>query len=164
MQTRFNDLLIDDESDDQTDQIEIISVEWGARKIPTSHGRHVTGRFPMGPGDDSIPYESRLERDFIALGVSCPGFRAISAQPVTVTARVGTIIVEYTPDFLLSLARVPKCLQLLGFENRTFVEVKPAKFVNHQKLRMKFLVLRKALNLPCILMRESEIRGGTNNG
>ena len=164
MQKRIDALITDDDPTGEPYRLEILSVEWGARTIPTSHGRHVTGRFPVGLDHDSVPYESRLERDFVALAVSCHGFRTIVAQPVTVTARFGSSVVEYTPDFLLSLDHVPKRLRPLGFENRTFVEVKPEKFVDRQKLSKKFSVLRLALNLPCVLMRESEIRGGTGRG
>jgi hypothetical protein len=160
MELRTEILMPKEVADDCTLPFEILSIEWGARKIPTSHGRHVTGMYPIGLNHDSVPFESKLERDFVALAASCRGFRSIVAQPVTVTARLYGALIEYTPDYLVTIDPLPPRLHRMGFELRTLVEVKPAKFVDQEKLATKFAMLLQAVNLPCALMRESEIRGG----
>ena len=164
MESRIDLLLSKEDISSRGFPFEVLSIEWGARKIPTSRGRHVTGMYPVGLNHDSVPFESKLERDFVALAASCRGFRSITSQPVTVTARLSGSLIEYTPDYLVDLDPVPPGLGRLGFRPRTFVEVKPTKFVDQEKLSRKFTVLMLALNLPCVLMRETEIRGGLRHG
>lgn len=136
--------------------VTIIKVEWGARKIKPSHGRHVTGRFPLGKGKGSVPYESGLESEVIAMLLSYPGLVGLQAQPLTLEAWVGNTKVVYTTDFLVEYDPLPQSLADAGFGPRTFIEAKPLKYCNDEEVHLKLNVLKAATGLPALLITRYE--------
>ena len=137
-----------------SEQIEILRVESEARAIPLSYAKHVRGWHPVRPGHGSIAYESKLEARLITRLSRLPELVSIRSQPVTVHYRQTGIRGRYTPDFLVTLSRVPVELVALGFGLRTLVEVKPLwrSMRNEQRLTRQFAALRKACELPVVLM------------
>ena len=95
-----------------------------ARRIPLSHGAHVTGWHPVRPGHGMVQFESALERDCIAFLAQLTGFLRIKSQPTTVACAYGGRVRRYTPDFLVDFESVPGTLVALGFGLQTYVEVK----------------------------------------
>jgi len=98
-----------------------------ARRIPLSHGSHVTGWHPVRLGHGMVQFESALERDCIAFLAGHPGFLRIRSQPTTITFVHAGRARRYTPDFLVDFASVPDVLAALGFASQTYVEVKYAE-------------------------------------
>ena len=128
--------------------IEIISVTWGERKIRPSHGRHVTGRFPLGGGRGSVPYESGGERDTYQWATSFPWLQDVIAQPVTIRGYIGQRFSVYTPDAILQYRRVPPKLAAEGFGTRTIIEVKPLELCGDPEANGKLQMASIALQLP----------------
>lgn len=127
--------------------ITITRIDWGRRVIPPSRSTHVRGWHPVRPGHAAVPFESRLESKLISRLASYPELVRIRSQPVTIEYRHGERLTKYTPDFLVELESVPEELKALGFEEETFVEVKPlvrSLKVEHV-LSRQFLALRAAL-------------------
>ncbi|MFC1672744.1 TnsA endonuclease N-terminal domain-containing protein [Pseudomonadota bacterium] len=91
------------------------------RKIPISHSS-VTGRHALGPGKDSVGYESTLERDFVSLMTFDPGVTGIEEQPVRIEYEDSEGRQRhYTPDYLIERQNKPTLL----------AEIKPTKFITH---------------------------------
>ena len=67
------------------------------RRIPLSRRSHITGFQPLPTG--TAEHESALERDFVVLSSFLDPDAVITAQPITVTFKVGTLTRRYTPDY-----------------------------------------------------------------
>ncbi|SUA48872.1 transposase [Neisseria zoodegmatis] len=85
------------------------------RKINPTR-RSVSGHYPFR-GNESLPYESSLERDFIMLQEFNASVVRVVPQPVEIPFNLGTRKYKYTPDFLV-LLNSNSCKGIL-------VEVKP---------------------------------------
>jgi hypothetical protein len=128
--------------------IEVLSITWGERKIRPSHGRHVTGRFPLGGGLGSVPFESGIERDAYGWAASFPWLQAVSAQPVTIKGYIGQRFTVYTPDSIWQYRRPPPKLAAEGFGTRTIIEVKPPGLCRDPTANAKLCMASVALKLP----------------
>ena len=97
------------------------------RRIPLSHGGHLTGWHPVRPGHGSVPFESALERDAITWLSQWPGFCRLVAQPITVEyLHADGRLAHYTPDFFVVFDPLPGALRTRGFGAETTIEVKYA--------------------------------------
>lgn len=130
------------------------------RVIPISHARHMRGVHPVRFDHPAVPFESRLESQFISYLASLREFRSIRSQPITVNFVGETNAKRYTPDFLVELSSVPNELARLGFAKRTYVEIKPLARALHDKGRLmrKFSVLHQATGLPVTLVTDVDLR------
>lgn len=92
------------------------------RKIPTNR-RHVTG-YVSWRGEDSIPFESPLERDFVYRQEFSLSVSSVLSQPCTVPfVTLSGRDEEYTPDYLVTY-KVADAAS--GWEPKPLlVEVKP---------------------------------------
>ena len=133
-------------------QVAVKSVEWGARRIRPSHSRHLTGRFPLGRGRGSVPFESGMERDVMGWLTSYDGLVDLKSQPVTVEAWVVEEKIIYTTDIHVEYDPLPRSLADFGFGTRTLIEVKPLKFCDDEKLFTKLYVMHAATGLPVLLI------------
>lgn len=133
---------------------EAFSVHWGARRIPPSRGRHMTGRYPLGAGRGGVPFESRLECLTLSWLAGFPALQTIEAQPVTIRGPIAGRIRAYTPDFLVTFAEVSAPLAALGFGLRTIVEVKPSAYRWDPLVEAKLGATRTAIGLPVVLITE----------
>jgi hypothetical protein len=70
------------------------------RQIPLSRRSHIIGFQPLATG--IADHESLLERDFVTLTSFLYPSASITAQPITLSFRVGAKARRYTPDFLVS--------------------------------------------------------------
>lgn len=70
------------------------------RRIPLSRRSHIIGFQPLPTG--TAEHESALERDFVALTSFLDPHAVITAQPITITFRVGTTTHRYTPDYSIA--------------------------------------------------------------
>jgi len=104
--------------------VQIDGVSWRNRKIPLSHGRHVTGRYSPGPGREGVPFESHTEYKVIAHLSALPGVRVILSQPFTIDYRAHGTRRRYTPDLLVVADPLPRELARNGFGALTVLEVK----------------------------------------
>jgi hypothetical protein len=139
--------------------ITITRIDWGRRVIPPSRSTHVRGWHPVRPGHTVVPFESLLESRLISRLASCVELIRIRSQPVTIEYRHGGRLTKYTPDLLVEFESVPEGLKQLGFEEETFVEVKPlvrSLKVEHV-LNRQFLALRAALARPITLVTDWDI-------
>lgn len=85
------------------------------RKISPTR-RSVSGHYSFR-GNESIPYESSLERDFIMLQEFNTSVKRIIPQPIEIPFHLGNRKYKYTPDFLV-------LFQNSNYEGM-LVEVKP---------------------------------------
>lgn len=133
-----------------------------ARRIPLSHGAHVTGWHPVRPGHGMVQFESALERDCIAFLAGHPGFIEIKSQPTTITFAYAGRVRRYTPDFLVAFEGVPENLAALGFAPQTYVEVKYAEqaAVDRNIIAARLQGLRQVTGRPAVLLDEDVIRCG----
>lgn len=131
-----------------------------ARRIPLSHGAHVTGWHPVRPGHGMIQFESALERDCIGFLARHSGFLRIRSQPITVTFAHAGRARRYTPDFLADFECVPDALAILGFALQTYVEVKYAQQAadDLDVVTARLDALRQSTGLPAVLLDERVIR------
>jgi hypothetical protein len=67
------------------------------RRIPLSRRSHIIGFQPLPTG--TAEHESALERDFVVLSSFLDPDAVITAQPITLTFKVGTLTRRYTPDY-----------------------------------------------------------------
>lgn len=134
-----------------------------ARRIPLSHGAHVTGWHPVRPGHGMVQFESALERDCIGFLARHPGFLRIRSQPTTITIVHAGRARPYTPDFLADFESVPDTLATLGFALQTYIEVKYAEQVaaDRDLVTARLDALRHATGLPAVLLDERVIRRGS---
>lgn len=131
--------------------ITIVDIRWGRRRITPIHGPYLAGRYPLGGGRGTVPYESWLERRVIAWLAAQAGLKALVAQPVTVHARIGDRSFVYTPDLLCQFEEIPPALRPLGFGRDTFVEVTgQPKSRRHQ---MRVAVLAIAFAWPLLIVK-----------
>ncbi|MTI80834.1 MAG: transposase [Firmicutes bacterium] len=71
------------------------------RTITNKNGRNHIGNFPSLKMNNIIPWESRLERDYIYILEFEDAVRYFSAQPFTIYAQINGKAHRYTPDFLV---------------------------------------------------------------
>lgn len=130
-----------------------------ARKIPISRSSHVRGWHPVRPDHPAVAFESSLECDVIHSLSKLNALIRIRTQPITVHFHDGRRRTRYTPDLMVELERVPAALVDLGFERRTYVEVKPAsKAAKHcEQLRHQFAILRAATATAVALVTEADL-------
>jgi hypothetical protein len=131
------------------------------RKIKPSHGRNMTGRFPMRYSDggrtESIPCESRLEMRFLEWLQSTNSIRRVKAQPFLARGFIRGTWREYTPDFRIDFSDVPRALKSKGFGPTTIVEVKPKSKATDRDVLLKLCLLRIATRSPVVLVTEEMI-------
>lgn len=139
--------------------IEITAVHDVARTIPPSRGVHVRGFHPVLPGHPQVAFESKLERDFISEITGLPDFREIRSQPLTVSYREDGRPRRYTPDFRLTLDRVPPALSELGLSCFTLIEMKPLSKAEAQfdQLVSKFAAIHAAAGLPIVILTDKDM-------
>ncbi len=132
-----------------------------ARRIPLSHGAHVTGWHPVRPGHGMVQFESALERDCIGFLARHPGFLRIRSQPTTISFEHAGYVRRYTPDFLVGFESVPDVLANLGLGLQTYVEVKYAEQATAERnlVTARLDALRHATGVPAVLLDERIIRG-----
>jgi len=137
----------------------IDSIEYGRRVIPISRGHHVRGWHPVRPDHGAVPFESDLECRVLTALVAFEGFVSVRSQPMTVFYRHDGRRVRYTPDFRISLSKVPVELAALGFAQETYVEVKPLwrALRVEAKLYRQFAVTRIATACPIVLVTECDL-------
>jgi hypothetical protein len=135
-------------------RIVIELVTWAKRRIRPSHGGHVTGRFPLGKGRGSVPYESRLECSVMAWLASYEGLTDLKSQPVTVEGWFDDTRVVYTTDIYVAYDPLPKPLEALGFGPETLIEVKPLKHGSDLLVFQKLAVVSMATGMPALLVTE----------
>lgn len=129
------------------------------RRVPLSYGRHMTGVHPARPDIGPVEFESQLEARAISLLARFTELAGLRSQPLTLVYRSRGSMLRYTPDFHVSLIRVPDELAVLGFERETYVEVKPWRRAAAQEtlLARKFSALRQATGLPVVLLTDLDI-------
>jgi hypothetical protein len=134
-----------------------------ARRIPLSHGAHVTGWHPVRPGHGMVQFESALERDCICFLARHPGFLRIKSQPITISFEHAGHARRYTPDFLAYFESLPDVLVTLGLALQTYIEVKYAEqaAADRDLITARLDTLRRATGLPAVLLDERIIRGGS---
>lgn len=86
----------------------------GARRITNSGSRKVIGKFPSLKMNDTVWWESQIERDYIYLLEIDPAVKSYKSQPFKLTYLHAGKTRTYTPDFWVIR---PQCQQV--------VEVKP---------------------------------------
>lgn len=130
-----------------------------ARKVPISRSSHVRGWHPVRSDHPAVAFESSLECDVIHSLSKLRALIRIRTQPITVHFHDGRRRTRYTPDLVVELESVPASLVHLGFERRTYVEVKPAsKAAKHcEQLRHQFAVLRAATGTAVALVTEADL-------
>jgi hypothetical protein len=131
------------------------------RRIPLSHGAHLTGWHPVRPGHGAVPFESALERDTITWLSQWPGFCRLVAQPVTVEhLHPDGHLAHYTPDLFVVFDPLPGALRARGFGAETYIEVKCA--LEAERLAERWALLRAAVERqtqrPWVLLTEREVR------
>lgn len=131
------------------------------RRIPLSHGAHLTGWHPVRPGHGAVPFESALERDTITWLSQWPGFCRLVAQPVTIEyLHPDGRLAHYTPDLFVVFDPLPGALRTLGFGPETYIEVKGA--AEAERLAERLSRLRAAVERECgrpwVLLTEREVR------
>jgi hypothetical protein len=138
---------------------QILSADWGARKIPVSKGGHIRGHHPVRPDHDSVPFESLGECRAISLFAGIPEMERISAQPVTIQYRYGNRVYKYTPDFMLEWSEVPLEWRNRGFGKTSFVECKPlGKALSQvEKLSRNLAAIAALEKGPLIFLTEREL-------
>lgn len=85
----------------------------------------VSGLFPFR--DESIPFESYLEKDFLIRLESYKSVLRVESQPFTLEYELNGQIRSYTPDFLVWFRNYP-----WPFSPPHLIEVKPNKFIHKQ--------------------------------
>lgn len=134
------------------------TIRWNARRIRPSHGLNMTGRYPLGRGRGSIPFESFLECRIIAWLSVFDGLASIQAQPLTIRGRIAGRIRSYTPDFLVKFSSIPRGLAALGFSRQTFIEVKPEEYAENSLVIAKLEAVQSATGITTILITNEVIR------
>ena len=132
-----------------------------ARRIPRSHGCHITGWHPVRPGHEAVPFESGLERDTVTWLTQWSGFQAIVAQPITLRyAHPNGYFSRYTPDYRVTYTTLPDELQALGFRLETYIEVKYAAEASDRAQHLTLLsdVIRRQTGRPLVILTEREVR------
>ena len=141
------------------EQCHIRRIEHDRRVIPISRGRHVRGWHPIRPDHPPVAFESKLECMLLTALARFGELRSVTSQPVTVSYTVQGASHRYTPDFLVDFADVPNPLARLGFDRRTYVEVKPLHRALHIEaaLRRQFPVLRQAMQTAVTLITDWDL-------
>ena len=98
-----------------------------ARRIPLSHGTHVTGWHPMRPAHGVVQFESAPGQDCIGFLARHPRFLRIRSQPTTISFVRGGYARRYTSDFLVGFESDPDALNNLGLAQQIYVEVRCAE-------------------------------------
>jgi hypothetical protein len=129
-------------------------IEYKTRKIRPSHRGTLTGKVPLRAGKGMVPFESGLERDTLLWLRDEPGLTSIKAQPFTVKGWIDGLYAWYTPDLLVTFAPVPKMVAMLGFQERTIVEVKPASLADDQDVLLKLCLARRATGIAVVLVSD----------
>lgn len=135
------------------------------RRIPRSHGLHVTGFHPIRPGHSLVQFESALECAFLDWLCAFGGLPTITSQPIQVSwLDDRNQWRKYTPDFLVQYQTdCPSKLGDLGFSSQTIVEI---KYSDHaaQKLHEieKKLDAVRGQGYLALLLTEKEILEGRN--
>ena len=131
------------------------------RRIPLSHGAHLTGWHPVRPGHGAVPFESALERDTITWLSQWPGFCRLVAQPITVEyLHTDGRLAHYTPDLFVVFDPLPSALQALGFGPETYIEVKYAAEAEQlaERLTLPRAAVERECQRPWVLLTEREVR------
>ena len=111
----------------------------------------------MGPErGGSILFESRLEEQALAMLDMFPELLMVTSQPLTVRYQAGPAKIQYTVDLLVELKKVPPELAALGFDEITFVEVKPDGLVDNA-VRFKAAMLEIYTGISTVILTESQI-------
>ncbi len=133
-----------------------------ARRIPLSHGAHVTGWHPVRRGHGMVRFESALERDCIAFLASHDGFLRIESQPISIRFAYDGRERRYTPDFLAIFDQLPDAIAHLGFGLETYVEVKYADqaAADRDLLTARLCALSRETGIAAVLLDETVIRAG----
>jgi hypothetical protein len=102
---------------------EISSKYTPKRTIKTTYGS-ISGVYPF-KNEESIKFESMLERDFLVRTETIPNVFNVISQPLTLTFKnsIGRKC-DYTPDFLVNFRGSP-----YKFKRSILVEVKPNKLL-----------------------------------
>lgn len=124
------------------------------RRIPLSRRSHIIGFQPLAAG--TAEHESALERDFVVLSSFLDPRAAITAQPITITYNVCTMIQRYTPDYFIAWSD----------GRREVVEVKYLSDLrtNERQLKERFAAMEDWARLRGATFRvatECDIRGRT---
>ena len=131
------------------------------RRIPLSHGAHLTGWHPVRPGHGAVPFESALERDTITWVSQWPGFCWLATQPVTLEYRhADGCLAHYTPDVFVVFDPLPSALRACGFGTETYIEVKYAREAAQRVDRLNQLraAVERQTQRPWVLLTEREVR------
>lgn len=137
-------------------------VLWSRRDIPLSYAKHVCGRVPWSPPQQSVPVESDLEAKALDLMVRQPFLRAVHAQPFTLMVDIDGQRMRYTPDFLVVYDRLNPWLRRHGFGRWTVIEVKPAAKLarDREKILARLQCVRDCLGLAALVLTEHDVIQG----
>ena len=129
------------------------------RKIPLSRAAHTRGWHPVRQGHGAIPFESGLERKVIDALARHGALFSIRSQPLTVSYRETGEARRYTPDFLVCLSDVPHELARFGFQEQTYIEVKPYEIAIEllPRIALRLAVIEAATGLPAVLITELDV-------
>jgi hypothetical protein len=139
-------------ANDLTQSLRINAVNWNQRKIPRSHGGHVTGYHSPGRGCPLVPFESATEWRAIEFLLSHSGVHFVLAQPFTIDYTLNGKRRRYTPDLLVAAQPVISALHRQGFGSLSIVEIK--REVNPELLAtigLKLKVVASATGMPALL-------------
>lgn len=126
-------------------------INWGARRVPLSKGRHHGGYASLFLNQPLLRFESELERRVLKALASMPQCMALATQPLTLRFQFGRGFRLYTPDILLVLDDVPTAWIQLGIERFTLIEVKPLDIVVSDDLwKSRSRALRRGVGMPLI--------------
>jgi hypothetical protein len=117
--------------------VRVDDIRWRHRKIPSSHGRHIVGRYSPGPARPSVQFESYTECRAIAYLIALPGVHVVLSQPFTIDFHLRKLRGRYTPDLLVVAEPLPPELARLGFGVLTVLEIK-AKIDPHSRALIEF--------------------------
>lgn len=121
-----------------------------ARKIKNYKGRtSLIGKTPSRKTKEMIPWESQLERDYVALVEADPEVTRICSQPFKIEYILDGKKHSYTPDYWVERRK----------KRNSVVEIKPSEYVD------KFRELYEAVQIECavkgwdyVVLTEKEIR------
>lgn len=105
--------------------ISVTAITWAPRRIPRSHGGHVTGYHSPGIGRPLVPFESKTEWRAIDFLLGRDGVHFILSQPFTLEYLLYGKKRRYTPDLLVAAQPISPELRRSGFGHLSIVEIKP---------------------------------------
>jgi len=142
-----------------SEPVTITKILWKQRKIRMTRGS-IRGFVPGRPGEDSIAFESLLERDTISWLLQMPETRRLWSQPFTLHYVCQEKRRKYTPDLLVEFTEVPAALEREGFGRFTVIECKPPEELpkNERVLALARAGLEQITSAPFVVVLSPTLR------